>query len=127
MSDLQENITVTNSGVSGQRSVINGTLHYVTDFTGFSGDPELQEGNYLALRVDTDDVDDEITVELLGGSTGHPVTLDADRNIILRITNQKTQKVRVVVNHTNADESVSTETTTLSLTGLTLEAAPDET
>lgn len=106
--------------------MINGTLHYVTDFTGFSGDPELQEGNYLVLRVDTDDENDEITVELLGGSTGHPVTLDADRNIVLRITNHKTQKVRVVVNHTNADETVSTETTTLNLTGLILEPPTNE-
>ncbi|MBO7450982.1 MAG: hypothetical protein J6U54_11515 [Clostridiales bacterium] len=106
--------------------MINGTLHYVTDFTTFSEDPELQEGNYLALRVDTDDVDDEITVELLGDNTGTPETLDADRNIALRITNPRTQKVRVVVNHTNIDETVSTEETTLNLSGLILESAPDE-
>lgn len=126
MSDLQDNVTITNSGVSWQRSVINGTLNYVTGFTDFSGDPELQEGNYLVLRVDTDDENDEISVELLGGSTGHPVTLDPDRNIVLRITNPNTQKVRVVVEHVNEDLTVSTETTTLNLTGLTLEPAPND-
>ena len=78
------------------------------------------------LRVDTDDENDEISVELLGGSTGHPVTLDPDRNIVLRITNPNTQKVRVVVEHVNEDLTVSTETTTLNLTGLTLEPAPND-
>lgn len=105
--------------------MINGTLHYVTDYTDFSGDPELQEGNYLVLRVDTEDENDEITVELLGGRTGHPVTLDSDRNIVLWIENPKTEKVRVVVNHVNEDLTVSTETTTLNLSGLTLEPAPN--
>ena len=107
--------------------MINGTLKYVSGWTDFSGDPVEQEGNYLVLRVDTDDEDDEITVELLGGRLGHPVTLDSDRNIVIRITNPSTQKVRVVVNHVNEDTSISTETTTLDLTGLTLEPAPNET
>ena len=109
--------------MSGKYSVVNGTLKYVTEYTGFSGDVAEQSGNYLALRVDTDDEDDEITVELLGGSVGHPVTLDSDRNIVCRITNAKTQKIRVVVNHTNTDNTVSTETSTYSLSGLTLESA----
>lgn len=30
---------------------IRGTLHYVTGYTGFSGDPSEQEGNYLAIKV----------------------------------------------------------------------------
>ena len=127
VSDLQSGVKITNTGVSGKLSVIEGDLAYIDDYTDFSGDPELQKGNYLVLRVDTDDEDDEITVELLGGSTGHPVTLDPDRNIVLRITNPRTQKVRVVVNHVNEDTSISTETTTLALTGLNLESAPEET
>ena len=125
VSALQSGISITNSGVSGKYSQFNGTLKYVTDYTGFSSDPELQEGNYLVMRVDTDDEDDEITVELLGGRTGHPVTLDPDRNIVLWIENKDTEKVRVVVNHVNEDTSISTETTTLSLKGLTLEPAPN--
>lgn len=125
MSALQSGITITNSGVSGKYTTINGTLKYVTGYTGFSGDSSEQSGNYIALRVDTDDEDDEITVELLGGTVGHPVTLDSDRNIVIRIANEKTQKIKIVVNHTNDDDSVSTETTTLSLLGLTLEPAPN--
>lgn len=44
ISDLQKDY-----GVSAGR--ILATLKYVTDYTGFSGDPELQEGNYLAGHV----------------------------------------------------------------------------
>jgi len=114
-------VKLVNPGFSGRYPVFDGTLKYVTGYTGFSGDPDEQEGNYLVMRVDTDDEDDEITVELLGGTVGHPVTLDSDRNIVIRITNKDTQKVKVVVNHVNEDTSISTETTTINLTGLTLE------
>lgn len=78
------------------------------------------------LRVDTEDENDEITVELLGGRTGHPVTLDSDRNIVLWINNPKSEKVRVVVTHVNEDLSVVTETTTMNLTGLVLEPPTNE-
>ena len=126
VSDIQSDVTITNSGFSGANSVVNGTLAYVTGWTDFSpGTPELQEGNYLVLRVDTDDEDDEITVELTGGITGHPVELDSDRNIVLRITDPATQLVKVVVNHINEDQSISTERTTLSLKGLVLESEED--
>lgn len=101
--------------------MINGTLKYVTGYTDFSGDTAEQSGNYLALRVDTEDEDDVITVELVGGNVGHPVTLDSDRNIVIRISNIATQTVKIAVTHTNEDTSTVTSTTTLSLTGLTLE------
>lgn len=65
--------------------------------------------------MDTLSADDVITVELIGGTVGHPVTLDADRNIVLRITNVNTQSIEVVA--TNGEE---TETKRYKLTGLTL-------
>lgn len=114
VSDLQSDVTVSNG-------YARGTLNYVTDYTGFSGKVEEQKGNYLTLRVDTEDEDDVITVELVGGTVGHPVTLDSDRNIVIRITNPATQTVRVVVTHTNEDESTVTATQVIKLSGLTLE------
>lgn len=96
------------SGVSVEDDEIVGTLNYVTGYTGFSGDPALQEGNYLALKFDTDDEDDVITAELTNGVTGHPVTLDSDRNIVIRITDPRKQKLKVVVEHMNEDETVTT-------------------
>lgn len=96
------------SGVSVEDDEIFGTLSYVTGYTGFSGDPALQEGNYLVLKFDTDDEDDVITVELTNGVTGHPVTLDSDRNMVIRVTDPRKQKLKVVVEHTNEDETVTT-------------------
>jgi len=106
-SDLQTGVTISGDVISGQ-------LKYVSGYTGFSGNSAEQEGNYLALKVETDNAEDVITVELLGGTVGHPVTLDSDRNIVLKIANT-TQRVKVVVN--------GTATKTYELTGLELAEA----
>jgi hypothetical protein len=116
VSDLQEDIVVNDNGVYG-------TLKNVTGYTGFSGVASEQSGHYLALKIDTEDDDDEITVELIGGTVGHPVTLDSDRNIVLRITNPLRQKIRVVASHLDSEtNNVVTVTKTLRLTDLALEA-----
>ena len=93
VSDLQSDVEIGDG-------LITGTLNYVTGYTDFSGDPEEQSGHYLEFKVATDDETDVITVELVGGRVGHPVTLDSDRNIVIRVTDPVHQKVRVVV--TNA-------------------------
>ncbi|MBO6267701.1 MAG: hypothetical protein J6N19_00985 [Clostridium sp.] len=67
------------------------------------------------MKATTENASDTITVELVGGTVGHPVTLDSDRNIVLRIANTSAQSVRVV-----ATNGTSTVTKTYSLTGLTL-------
>lgn len=100
-----------------ENGVISGTLNYVTDYTGFSGDVALQSGNYLVLKCTTEDPSDTITVELIGGIVGHPVTLDEDRNIVLRITDKDLQSVEVKA--TNGETST---TTAYALSGLTLAA-----
>ena len=86
------------------------------DYTGFSGDPELQSGHYLVLKAETPSEDDVITVELIGGTVGHPVTLDEDRNIVLRITNPTTQSIEVV-----ATDGENTTTKRFTLESLELE------
>ena len=110
VSDLQTGILVDDA--------ITGTLKYVTGYTGFSDVVGEQSGNYLALKIATVPVDDVVTtVELVGGTNG-PVTLGADMNVVLRITNKSTQSVRVVA--TKGTDSI---TKIYGLTGLTLEAA----
>lgn len=106
--DLQSDISVVGN-------VISGTLNYVTGYTGFSGDVSEQSGNYIAFKVDTEKDVDSITVELIGGTLGHPVTLDSDRTIVIRITNTTTQSIKVVVNKNGLSQSK-----TYTLTGLTL-------
>lgn len=106
--DLQSNVVI-------EGDEIVGTLNYVTGYTGFSSVTSDQEGNYLALKVSTIPENGvTVTVELTGGAKG-PVTLDDDRNIVLRISNKDAQRVKVV-----ATKGKQTLTKTYGLTGLAL-------
>lgn len=88
VSDLQSNVIVNDD-------YIQGTLKYVSGWTDFSGNPEYQSGNYLALKFEASE-GATTTVELLGGVDGRgAITLDSDMQAILRITNLN-QKVKVV-------------------------------
>lgn len=112
VSDLQENVVIADNALTG-------TLHYVEGYTGYSGDPDLQEGNYLALKVGGVPADAKVKVELLGGQSGESV-LDADRIFIARIADT-TQKIKV---EAISGRNVLTQIYTLS--GLTLEAKEGE-
>lgn len=110
--DLQENVKI-------EADVISGTLKWVTGYTGYSGDPDLQEGNYLALKCDRES-GVTVTVELIGGdSEGHPVTLPDDDDIMVGRITSNTQKIRVI-----ATDGTETETRIFWLTGLTLTPEP---
>lgn len=102
-SDLQENIVVGTNEITGN-------LKYVTGYTGFSGDPAEQEGNYLALYITTDVTGAEISVELVNGTVGHPVILDPDGQIVMRVTNKDTQSVRVIA---RKDDGIALKTYSL--------------
>ena len=95
-SELQEDVAIANGAITG-------TLKYVTGYTGFSGDVSEQSGNYLAIKCEA--IADSITVELVGGTLGHPVTLDSDGMIVLRITNTETQSITVVATKGNVSET----------------------
>lgn len=112
VTDLQEDVEIAGG-------VITGALHYVTEFTGFSGDPAEQEGNYLAVVCEASE-GDTITAELIGGQHG-PVTLDPDGILIARITDPATQKLRFTATGTDG----TTETKEYSLSGLSLEEEDD--
>ena len=104
---LQSNIVISSN------NVISGELAYVTDYTGFSGDPELQSGYYLALHMaSTNYPDARITVTLT-----NPVVLDEDGIVVLYIRNKDTQTITVV-----ADKGDMSETKVYRLTGLELES-----
>ena len=63
--------------------MINGTLKYVTGYTGFSGDPEEQEGNFLALHAAAEGATSIGWRPL--GSTADPAILDNDGLLVLKI------------------------------------------
>ena len=109
-SDLQENIVVASSGITG-------TLKYVEDYSSaFSG--EEASGNYLVLRAKSID-GAVITGEVVGGTHG-PVTLDEDGILICRIASNE-QSVKFVATTSNGSATV-----TYTLTNLVLEEAPAE-
>ena len=115
LSDLQSDITITDDSISGTEDAISGTLKYVTSYTGFSGDAELQSGHYLALHFDlAEDTDNTVTVEIIGGTSG-AVTLDDDGIWIGYIKN-KNQKIKVVA----SADGQPTVTKIYTLGGLTL-------
>lgn len=94
---------------------ISGLLKKVTGYTGFSGDTSEQSGNYLALKFAAAE-GATVAVELLGGTVGHPVTLDEDMNCVFRIGDKDTQKIEVSVT-----EDGVTKKAVYSLTGLVLQ------
>lgn len=71
ISDLQ-------SGVTYNDGEFKGELKYVTGYTGFSGNPEEQEGYYIAFHVAYEGAD---SIKVNGS------TLDEDGIIILRFKN----------------------------------------
>lgn len=110
VTDLQSNIEV-------GASAIGGTLKYVEGYTGFSGDPAEQSGNYIALHATAVD-GATITCEVVGGLHGE-ATLDEDGIIICRLASNATP-IRF-----KATKSGKTETQTFNLQALVLEE-PEE-
>lgn len=100
--DLQSNIEIN----EGSQQIL-GTLRYVTGYTGWSGDPEKQSGNYLALDFAATPAESAvIKVEVIGGnSEGNPITVD-DGYCVFRITDKK-QKIKVTA--TNGDNVITRE------------------
>ena len=94
---------------------ITGTLKYVDDYTGFSGDPSLQSGNYLVVHADVVGVPNAtISVKVT-----NPVELDEDRTVVLRIADKDSQTVTVVA----SAEGYATTTKIYSLSNLNCESA----
>lgn len=110
--DLQSDIVVDDSGITG-------TLKYVTGYTGFSDDTELQSGNYIVLKCKTPNLSTEtITVEVVNGFSGAK-PLDDDGIAVLRIADKDTQSIRFIATRAG----LTTWTKTYSLTGLTVQTA----
>lgn len=106
VTDLQSDIVIGDIAIGG-------VSHYVDDYTGYSGDPDLQSGNYLALHASADE-GATIKVILVGGEDDER-TLDSDGLVVARLTDEVTG-----IKFTATKDS-KTETRTLSLVSLVLE------
>ena len=105
--DLEEDVAVSNGSISG-------TLKYVTEYIGFSGDPEEQEGNYLALYYRVPEVTTNTST----------VTLDPDGLHIIRIKGGKVLGKKITV--TASKEGYKTIKRVYALDNLVCEPASNE-
>lgn len=108
--DLQKDVVI-------DGDVIRGKLHYVNDYTGFSGDESEQSGNYLVVHAS---VPGETGVTIsVSKNGGESKALDADGILVFRTQNPDTQTLTFTAEKSgSADASV-----TYSLKGLVLEKA----
>ena len=106
VTDLQSNVSIGDDSITG-------TLKYVDDYTGFSGEISEQLGNYLAIHAEVPDVDD-VTINVTLTNT---VTLDDDGIVVLRIADKDSQTVTVVA----SKEGYPSVTKVYNLSGLTCE------
>ena len=109
IADLQSGITINGDNITG-------TLNYVSDYTGFSGDTSLQSGNYLVIHASVPNVDG-VTITT---TVTNPVTLDSDGIAVLRIADKSLQTVTVVASKAGCENV----TKVFDLTGLTCEEQP---
>lgn len=109
-SDLQSNLSVSSTGITGTLNNIDNAAYWDVG----TWPTEEATGHYVFLKATGIPEGAVATVEVVNGTHG-PTTLDSDLNIILRIANKDTQQVKLTV--TLDGESV---TKTYSLTGLTL-------
>lgn len=113
--ELQDNVSVNNLGI------VNGLLHYKKGFKDFSKDPTLQEGYYVALKIENGGTDSsaEVWVDMVG-SDAPAKKLDESHILVKRIGDVEDtikQKLRVRIKHS----SDGTETVkTYRLSGLVL-------
>lgn len=114
VSDLQSNVTINSD------KKIDGTLKYVKNYTGFSSKTEEQSGNYLALDFSDNWLSDNdptsFSVELVGGTSGPKTLTDSDSFCVFRVTDPKTQTIKV-----SSTDSTGTTTVSYILTDLVLE------
>lgn len=115
VSDLQ-----VNAAISGDSIV--GTSYYVPNYTGFSGDVELQKGNYIVVHAAVPDVSgvaiSVTSVDKLGMKKTK--ALDSDGILVFRISDPKTQKLIF----TAEKEGYQTYSKTYDLTGVYCEKNP---
>lgn len=105
VSDLQSDVAIADGAITG-------TLAYVTGYTGFSGDPDEQEGNYLALKLSAEP-HDKVKVSI--GDRG-PVDVTADGYIVARLTADDLSETLDVTVENGPDSA----TLNLDISGLTL-------
>ena len=88
VSDVQQNVFVNDNSIQG-------TLKYVSDWTGYSADPAENSGYFVILSYEASE-GATVTIETIGGYTdGRVQELDVDMTSVTRFKDNK-QKLKVV-------------------------------
>lgn len=82
VSDLQSGVTADRDGI------LHGTLHYVKNYTEFSGVPAEQNGNYLAMSINAAE-DEEVKYESSTSGTGEKTMPKGDRVLVWKVQNSE--------------------------------------
>ena len=86
--DVQRDVYVNDNSVQG-------VLQYVSNWTGYSGDPEENSGYFLVLKYEASE-GATVTIQTIGGYTDDMIKpLDSDMQSVTRVKNNK-QKLKVV-------------------------------
>lgn len=91
---MQSNIVIGDDSITG-------TLKYVDDYTGFSGDTSLQSGNFIVIHASVPGFENSATISV---KVTNPVTLDEDGIAVLRIADKNSQTITVVVSVDGYDD-----------------------
>lgn len=117
VSDLQEDVVV------GVRD-ISGTLIYIDDYAGFSGDPEEQVGHYLAVHASVPD-QTGVTIAVKHSDKAGSKNLDSDGILIYRVTDQALNQ-DVKLTFTASKSGYADYSKTFGFKGLVLAPAEDD-
>lgn len=96
VSELQSNIVIDDDSISG-------TLKFVDDYTGFSGDTSLQSGNFIVIHVSVPGFENDAVISV---KVTNPVTLDDDGIAVLRIADKNLQTITVVASVDGYDDII---------------------
>jgi len=85
--------------LNAAKTKIEGKLLYVDDYTGFSGDPDLQKGNFLVFHAAVPG-EDGVTITATMDNTS---TLDADGIGVFRVRDKSSQTLTIVASKEGYD------------------------
>lgn len=105
------------SDIKIEGTTVTGTLHYVTDFTGYTGGGEPIPGYYLCTHYIPESEDTDVHVFKTNGVTGDKILSRPDLALCSQITDKETQKLQIYAER----NGVKGATIELDLSGLTLE------
>ena len=109
--DLLGKIVTDLEDIEVENRDIIGTLNYVTDYTGFSGDPAYQTGHYLALSISS-----SVEGATIKAKLKNEVTLDPDGIVIFYVDDTSPSTITVTATKQGYDTTVQV----YDISGLTL-------